>query len=126
MSDQHVYKIRKAWSLDHGLRLAFYQENDAWEIEKPVMTSLSQRTWDNNSLYEVITIHLGLKRRNLFHVLLFLIPNSILYLLSGLVYLIPVDSGEKVSFAVTVLLAQFCVSRNDIRLTTPEFTFISE
>ena len=37
----------------------------------------------------------------------FLVPNCILYLLSSLVYLIPVDSGEKISFAITILLAQF-------------------
>ena len=33
-------------------------------------------------------------------------PNLVLYLLSGLTFLLPSDSGEKVSFAVTLLLAQ--------------------
>ena len=39
--------------------------------------------------------------------MIFLIPNSLLYLLSGLVFIIPVESGEKISYAITILLAQF-------------------
>ncbi|XP_075254612.1 acetylcholine receptor subunit alpha-type unc-63-like [Convolutriloba macropyga] len=34
-------------------------------------------------------------------------PATALYFLSGLTFLLPADSGEKVSFAVTLLLAQF-------------------
>ena len=34
-----------------------------------------------------------------------MLPNMLLYILSGLVYLVPPESGEKLSLAITVLLA---------------------
>ena len=47
------------------------------------------------------------QRRSLFYVLTLMFPSCSLYMLSGLILILPVESGEKVSFAVTLLLAQF-------------------
>ena len=58
--------------------------------------------------YQVLEIEVHLQRRSFFYSVFLLFPTVILYLLSGLLFLLPVDSGEKVSFIVTILLAQ-CV-----------------
>ncbi|XP_075254732.1 neuronal acetylcholine receptor subunit beta-4-like [Convolutriloba macropyga] len=83
------------------LRLADYTENDEWDVITPVETNNV-----NNSNSIKSTVHLNLKRRHLFYSIFLISPTIILYLLSGLTFLLPPDSGEKVSFAVTILLAQ--------------------
>ena len=47
-----------------------------------------------------------IKRRSLFYSVFLILPTLTLYSLSILTYLLPVQSGEKVSVAVTLLLAQ--------------------
>ena len=94
------------------LGLRFFHDNDEWDLKKPVRISQKLRYWepednqDDESL-DTIVIHLELQRRHLFHVIIFVVPNALLYMLSGLVFVIPVESGEKISFAITILLAQF-------------------
>ena len=51
-------------------------------------------------------VEIKIKRRHLFHTIFIISPTIILYIISGLTFLLPPDSGEKVSFAVTILLAQ--------------------
>ncbi|XP_075254613.1 neuronal acetylcholine receptor subunit beta-3-like [Convolutriloba macropyga] len=53
-----------------------------------------------------LIIHLSIKRKYLFYLLFLVFPNMILYLMSGLTFLLPAESGEKVSCAVTLFLAQ--------------------
>ena len=53
-----------------------------------------------------LSVKLRLKRRHLFYTVFVVCPNLILYSLSGLSFLLPTDSGEKVSFSVTLVLAQ--------------------
>ncbi|XP_075256847.1 neuronal acetylcholine receptor subunit beta-3-like isoform X2 [Convolutriloba macropyga] len=106
VSDRQIFQIQP-YIISDGMPLEFYQENDAWDLEKPVHATLTSRTWDGESIYDIVEFHLKLRRRHLFHILIFVIPNSILYLLSGLVFIIPVESGEKISYAITILLAQF-------------------
>ena len=94
------------------LSLRFFHDNDEWDLKKPVRISQKLRYWEpeDNQVDEsldTIVIHLELQRRHLFHVIIFVVPNALLYMLSGLVFVIPVESGEKISFAITILLAQF-------------------
>ena len=51
-------------------------------------------------------MRLKLKRRHYFYSVVFTTPLLTTYIFSGAVFLVPVDSGEKVSFAITMLLAQ--------------------
>lgn len=46
-----------------------------------------------------------LQRRRMFHTLTLIIPNVLLALLASLVFLIPSDGGEKMSFIMGLLLA---------------------
>jgi hypothetical protein len=45
------------------------------------------------------------QRRRLFHFLTLLLPNLVLALLAGLVFALPMQSGEKMSFSMSLLLA---------------------
>ena len=54
----------------------------------------------------VMTVRITIKRRPFFHIAVIILPNLTIYFLSGLIFWIPVDSGEKISFGVTLLLAQ--------------------
>ncbi|XP_075254530.1 neuronal acetylcholine receptor subunit beta-3-like [Convolutriloba macropyga] len=139
------------------LNLEFYEENEQWELLKPV-TSLKQTFFTEGNPFEErikmvdhllhvlpfaarpcgiltvdiswwekfersvdqkkvwrekhflfwkgLSVNLRLKRRHLFYAVFIVCPNVILYVLSGLTFLLPTDSGEKVSFSVTLLLAQ--------------------
>ena len=51
-------------------------------------------------------MNLKIKRQPRFYGILFLVPTILLYVLSPLVFLLPVESGEKTSMSITLLLAQ--------------------
>ncbi|XP_075239521.1 acetylcholine receptor subunit alpha-type unc-63-like [Convolutriloba macropyga] len=58
-----------------------------------------------NSDYEMV-FTIKLKRKPLFYTMILIVPIVTVYMLSGLTFLLPSDSGEKVGFAMTELLAQ--------------------
>ncbi|XP_067670175.1 acetylcholine receptor subunit alpha-1-A-like [Haliotis asinina] len=76
-----------------------FQRSDHWEL---LDTSLSSIRTGNVDKW-----HIGLRfqRRPLYYVLNVLIPIVILSILNMAVFAVPVESGEKLSFAVTVLLS---------------------
>ena len=91
--------------------LGTYVENEQWELIRPV--KISDRSdfcalkISNSSFYDSSTVvTIQLRRRPLFYTFILVIPNVLLYLLSTLVFLLPVDSGEKLSFIATILLAE--------------------
>ena len=73
-------------------------ENEQWELLSTKMMPIR----DN----EGILIQVQLRRRSLHYALIFVLPTVALYLMSGLSFLLPSDACEKISFAVTILLAQ--------------------
>ena len=85
--------------------LAFYKEHDEWALVRPVTISYGQRGFRDEGVFDKMDVAVTLKREHLFYTVIFLIPNILLYILSALVYWIPPDSGEKVSLAITILLA---------------------
>ncbi|XP_046562541.1 neuronal acetylcholine receptor subunit alpha-7-like [Haliotis rubra] len=76
-----------------------FQRSDQWEL---LDTSLSSIRTGNVDKW---LITLRFQRRSLFYVLNVLIPIVILSILNMAVFAVPVESGEKLSFAVTVLLS---------------------
>ena len=86
--------------------LIYYSENDEWELMKPVRIGVSERTLGDQVKYGQVVMELRIARRNLFYSMVFVFPNALLYLMSSLVYFLPVESGEKVSFSITILLAE--------------------
>ena len=88
-----------------------YTENDEWEIShsQNSIEILTRTTvgFESDNWYSYIRMPLNIKRRHRFYLLIFVLPNALLFLLSGLVFFVPPESGEKISFAITILLAQF-------------------
>ncbi|XP_075243914.1 neuronal acetylcholine receptor subunit eat-2-like [Convolutriloba macropyga] len=85
--------------------LAYYKKHDEWELIEPVAISFGERAWRFNAVFDQMIVEVNLKREHLFYSVIFMLPNMLLYILSGLVYLVPPESGEKLSLAITVLLA---------------------
>ncbi|GFN98803.1 neuronal acetylcholine receptor subunit alpha-7 [Plakobranchus ocellatus] len=81
----------------------FYIENGEWEIKYTNITAEVLNI--SNSRTSSLVISFTLERKPEFLVLSILLPIVFLSLLNLLVFLIPVDSGEKISFGITVLLA---------------------
>ncbi|XP_075254734.1 neuronal acetylcholine receptor subunit alpha-10-like [Convolutriloba macropyga] len=89
---------------DEMMKLRLYVENDEWDIVHPITTSrldqvLVEDGDDRKTNHELI-IHLSIKRKYLFYLLFLVFPNMILYLMSGLTFLLPAESGEKVSIVI--------------------------
>ncbi|XP_050408926.2 acetylcholine receptor subunit alpha-L1-like [Patella vulgata] len=61
---------------------------------------------DSQNEYEMIRVTVVLKRKSLSLVLTVLLPVILLVFLNVFVFLLPTESGEKLSFSVTVLLSQ--------------------
>ena len=91
--------------------LDYFLENDQWELIRPVsLVTMSLNAFEDDantpltSSALVVTVHL--KRRPLFYMVVLICPNLMIYLLSTLVFFLPVESGEKVSYIVTIFLAE--------------------
>ncbi|CAG2203190.1 unnamed protein product [Mytilus edulis] len=86
-----------------AVRLSYYKENGEWSYEGFSTTSATN-TREGSSTPQV-SFKLKFKRRPAFHVLNSLIPMVLLALLSSIVFKLPPDSGEKMGYTLTVLLA---------------------
>ncbi len=75
-----------------------YTENDEWQLETPVKIELNEA--------KDLSMDITLKRLPRFYQTVIMFPSKVLYILSSAVFLLPVESGEKISLAVTILLAQ--------------------
>ena len=75
-------------------------ENDQWEISG-VIEKVSDEYYQPVLYYTVC-----IKRKPLYYAMVLVLPIVTIYLLSGLSFFLPPDTGEKVAFAMTVLLAQ--------------------
>ena len=85
------------------VRLSYYKENGEWRYEG--YTSYSSTNTREGASTPDVTFTLIFKRRPAFHVLNTLIPVFLLAILSALVFKLPADSGEKIGYTLTVLLA---------------------
>ena len=56
-------------------------------------------------IYPDLTFHITLKRKPLFYLYNLLFPCVVLVVTDAMVFLLPPESGEKVTLAITVLLA---------------------
>ena len=89
------------------LPLIYFVPSDQWQLEIPVEIEMDRlKAKLEDQFRPVIRLKINLQRRPLFYKLVLVYPSVILYLLSPVTYFIPPDSGEKVSFAVTILLTE--------------------
>lgn len=79
--------------------ITYYIENGAWDL-------LSTETRSEKlDLYSVVVFSLNLKRRPTYFVIYFVIPLCTMLLLNTLVFMLPPDSGERVGYSISCLLA---------------------
>ncbi|ESO95054.1 hypothetical protein LOTGIDRAFT_94361, partial [Lottia gigantea] len=79
--------------------LSEFSPNGKWNL---VSTAVKR----GNSIYkDIANIQLTMKRRSAFYVLNVILPIILLSYMGSLVFVLPADSGEKMSLAVTILLA---------------------
>ncbi|XP_060591975.1 acetylcholine receptor subunit delta-like [Ruditapes philippinarum] len=81
-----------------GVQLEEYVENSEWEL---VQTSARETNTDEAAVF----FTLKLKRRPNFYVLNIIVPVIFLSLLDIFVFVLPVSSGERASYAITVFLS---------------------
>lgn len=81
-----------------GIQLVEYSSNSVWDV---VSTSSSE----TNSFEASVTFSLKLKRKPIFYVINIIIPVVLLSVLNVCTFALPVSSGERASYSVTVFLS---------------------
>jgi hypothetical protein len=79
---------------------SYYSKNGQWDLEDATLFSF---TLGGKSTGMKIT--LTLKRKSLYFVFNMLVPILLLSILNPLVFVLPVDSGERLSYAITIFLS---------------------
>ncbi|XP_061184922.1 acetylcholine receptor subunit beta-like [Saccostrea echinata] len=97
-----VAEIELSWA-DSGLDMSFYNENGGWEYKSySIETGVSVR---GVSSFPTATLRMFFKRRPLFQVVNTVLPCTMIAFLMVLAFKLPPDSGERMGFSLTVLLA---------------------
>ncbi|XP_068600523.1 neuronal acetylcholine receptor subunit alpha-7-like [Brachionichthys hirsutus] len=82
-----------------------YTANAEWELVE-VPGQINQRSYDCcEDMYPEVTFTIVMRRRTLYYSLNLLVPSILISTLALLVFLLPADSGEKISLGITVLLS---------------------
>ncbi len=82
----------------------YFIENGIWDlVTVDLKTHIVQ--WTGYGGYPELQYTLVLSRRPLFHVITIILPCGLLSLLNLLVFMLPTESGEKVSLGITNVLA---------------------
>ncbi|XP_046378428.1 neuronal acetylcholine receptor subunit alpha-7-like [Haliotis rufescens] len=103
--------------INNSIGLDLFNANSQWDI---IYTS-AQRVINeaNNTPFPFVHFKMTLKRKPSLAILTTLLPVLMLGLVNVVVFLIPVESGEKLSFAITVLLS-FTVSLSFVTGLLPQ------
>lgn len=83
----------------NGIKFYEYEENGIWKI-----IDTSWNIEKHKAVSEII-FNIKLQRKPLYYVMNIILPVAFLGFLNILVFVIPVDAGEKMSFSVTVFLS---------------------
>ncbi|KAK3093321.1 hypothetical protein FSP39_014069 [Pinctada imbricata] len=86
------------------VELGFYSENGEWELISAEGTITEDRSRGGQT-FSTLTFQINLQRRALFHVLNTLFPVALMAVLIPMTFKLPSDSGEKIGYSLTVLLA---------------------
>lgn len=81
-----------------------YTENGEWNMLSVTDYWLTERKRDGNT-FSSISFQIRVQRRLLFHIVNTLFPVALMAILIAFVFKLPVESGEKIGFSLTVLLS---------------------
>jgi hypothetical protein len=84
--------------------LNFYSKNGEWDLIS-ASGSKSEAKSRGGTSFSSLSYSIKLQRRPMFHIINTLFPVALMAVLIAMVFKLPVDSGEKIGFALTVLLA---------------------
>ena len=84
--------------------LSFYSKNGEWDLISASGSKSEDKSRGGTS-FSSLTYSIKLQRRPMFHIINTLFPVALMAVLIAMVFKLPVDSGEKIGFALTVLLA---------------------
>ncbi|XP_066918816.1 neuronal acetylcholine receptor subunit alpha-7-like [Clytia hemisphaerica] len=87
------------------MRLRSYSEHSEWTIENAYLKRNVLYYGCCPEPYPDVTAEFTLKRKPLFYVLNLLLPMIFIGVLTLLAFFLPAESGERISFAVTLMLA---------------------
>ncbi|XP_077375101.1 neuronal acetylcholine receptor subunit alpha-7-like isoform X2 [Festucalex cinctus] len=96
------------WSLDlekSEAELSEYIPNGEWDLGEVTASKHSVTYQCCPEPYVAVTYTIMLRRRSLFYMVNLIIPCILISILALLVFLLPPDSGEKISLGVTVMLS---------------------
>ncbi|XP_076079064.1 acetylcholine receptor subunit beta-like 1 [Mytilus galloprovincialis] len=95
--DAGTYKLISSFD---EVNLDYYTKNSNWEV-------VTGDTYAqlHPSYYFRFFMSLSLKREPVYYIVMIVLPTVLLCLLNPLVFLLPVESGERISLAMTVLLS---------------------
>ncbi|EDO41763.1 predicted protein, partial [Nematostella vectensis] len=85
--------------------LQYFVENGEWILESTTSYRKLKKYGCCESEFPEVTYVLELHRRTLFYTMNFILPCVLIAVLALLVFLLPPESGERMSFGVTVLLS---------------------
>jgi hypothetical protein len=97
---------------DSPIDLGFYSENGEWKLTE-VSASKSGTKSRKGTSFSSLTFSINLQRRPMFHILNTIFPVVLMAVLTSMVFKLPVDSGEKIGFSLTVLLAYYVTAAQD-------------
>ncbi|XP_062600744.1 acetylcholine receptor subunit beta-like, partial [Saccostrea cucullata] len=80
--------------------MELYEENGLWEVTE---TSFTVKTTAKN--FQVIHLTISMTRRTTYYIAGLLLPIVLMNFIQLFVFLLPVESGERLGFSITVLLA---------------------
>lgn len=83
---------------------SFYNENGEWDLYSATGIKSSDRSRGGES-YSSLTFTLTLRRKPEFHIINTIFPMILMAFLIPMVYKLPPESGEKMGYCLTVLLA---------------------
>ncbi|CAM5137787.1 unnamed protein product [Eretmochelys imbricata] len=87
--------------------LEAFTENGEWEIiHKPARKNIDRSVSPESSKYQDITFYLIIKRKPLFYIINIVLPCILIAFMAIFVFYLPAESGEKMTLAISVLLAQ--------------------
>lgn len=85
-------------SLRNDLDLGMFTENSIWQL-------LSTQISIVENGFQIVEIALSFKRRFAFYVVNMILPLCLMTAINSFVFILPVDSGERVGFSITNLLS---------------------
>ncbi|PVD31001.1 hypothetical protein C0Q70_10277 [Pomacea canaliculata] len=88
---------------ENSVNLTTYHDNGEWEL---LSTGVYRQTHTfDDKLYPLIVVEMTLKRRPIILIMTVIFPISVLSFLNVFVFLIPLESGERLSFSMSAFLS---------------------